>query len=118
VTEHTCINTQTTYDGSVPPPCKACIGEPLAGGVATLAMTNPIRPACNHHADLAHVFSKWAGVEHSGTALDGTTIARQILHDFRAALNPILPPASPVPRDLADTDPSELAPASGKEATL
>jgi len=24
VSQHTCINTHTTFDGSVPPPCKAC----------------------------------------------------------------------------------------------
>jgi hypothetical protein len=59
------------------------------------------------HADLAHAFSKWAGVEHSGTPLDGTTVARQILHDFRAALNPtMLPPPAPVPAEEHDTDPA------------
>ncbi len=44
--------------------------------------------------DLTHLLSKYAGVEHSGTVLDGTTIARQILSDLRSviAANPKVTP--------------------------
>jgi hypothetical protein len=100
VTEHTCVNTQTTYDGSVPPPCKACMAAPLR-------LHDPLR------ADLTHLLSKWAGVEHSGTAADGTSVARQLLADIRCILaaHPapsatMLPPPARVPSEAHDTEPS------------
>lgn len=41
MSNHTCINTATTVDGSVPPPCQACaadVAEPLeAPGVASVS---------------------------------------------------------------------------------
>ena len=46
MTEHTCISTQATSDGSVPPPCEACQAQPTrrawSGGVISHDEANNI----------------------------------------------------------------------------
>jgi hypothetical protein len=60
MTEHTCMLTQTTVDGSIPPPCPACLEEMDRG----VRVTFPI-PTLPYHKTL------WAAYVYNGA---GTTV--------------------------------------------